>query len=757
MPNEKFVNPYTFIGLGKKKSSGGGKGKLTGVLHCNLKTLTPLIIPSAANEDAFPAIADDIVAKWNEREPDKKIKREDIRSYDFFSYDNPAGNREGIESKPVIPGSSIRGMIRSIYETLTDSCLSSIDEDMVLNKRSVIPYDRDRDNPNMGVGIVEKVGDKWVLKKGKKALLPVDRVDGFRPVFEPGTKTPKFKLFSRRSLPRWGTKIYIKFGGAYGRNKNLEYPVVSDISQASSNNRDEKVAYHLPGYKFGDSNRKHFDTVVYDFENAKPFELTPDDIKRIKELETLYNETNAKDSAPYKGWANFKAGKPFPVYFENMGGVLYISPACISQEVFARKVGEMIGEFAPCNDSDNLCEACKLFGMVGKGGESGKINAVASKVSFRDATSQDAGQWYDQPKPLAILGQPRPSATEFYMKQPDVDAAIFNYDYYITHGERNTEKNRKHKLSSAEIKGRKFYWHSDNTATRYAKPTDRPDMSIIARAVKAQRSFELSVAFENLSEEELAKLIWVLTIGGKASSQDGNPTHGLKLGHGKPIGFGSIGINIDYGRSGVFLLDDNLNIALSELEVSEDFNIILGGETLPDVSKRLRHIPEFLRVSIWKDRHNNVMYPLCESKGTESVFAWFGANRRGLGNDFNPQFISTLPELSNTAHSQEMSLNPADSGNRGGQDYSPLPEKKDEGNKPMASLFSPVKPEVAKPAAPPAPKDKQINEAFTHLGKKFGRMKALDGKHLATLKAIPEGHPLYDKAQKVIKDYEGTT
>ncbi|MCL2571358.1 MAG: TIGR03986 family CRISPR-associated RAMP protein [Defluviitaleaceae bacterium] len=648
MPSDKFVNPYTFIGLGDWKSEGTGKGQLTGVLKCNLKTLTPLIIPSAANEDAFSKFADELVCKWNKekKSTDKEVDRKKVRSYDFYSYDNPEDDREKVSpSSPVIPGSSIRGMIRSIYEALTDSCLSTIDDDTVLNKRSVIPYDRERKSDNMGVGIVEKIDGKWFLKKGKKALMPVFG-EGFTSATNKATGE-KFKRIGREKYPGWGREMYVLFGGMYGKAKHLEYPVISS-AEKSRTRQDEIPAYHLPGVRFGDTTKKHFDTVVYGYESDKtPYKLSPDDINRATKIASLY-KANAKNPnmPPYDGWANIEADKPFPVYFEKLGNVYYISPACISQEVFARKVSEIVGDFAPCKNSASLCDACNLFGMVGKDDDdsegSGNVNALASRVSFRDATSLQENDWYEnegKPIRLAILGQPRPSATEFYMNKIE-GADYYNYDYKITHG---AGKNKKEVLSAeaVSIKGRKFYWHSKDT--QVANPTDRPDMTVISRAVKAEHSFTFDVAFENVTEDELAKLIWVLTIGGKASGDA--PSHGFKLGHGKPIGYGSVGISIDYDKSGVYKIDDSLNISLHPLPSK-------------DITASLTHTNEFMRVSNWIGKHENVMYPKSGPKGSESVFAWFQANRRGRGNDFTQQFIKTLPDLSDAEHDQNLPRNP---------------------------------------------------------------------------------------------------
>lgn len=118
-----FINPYNFIPMGKKKGKVSREGgKLSGRITYILKTKTPLFIPNISCDTAFA------VSSHN---PGHK-------SYDFFSYHNLSNEKHGdkICYRPVIPGSEVRGMFRSNYEILTDSCLSSLDSDMQLSKRT---------------------------------------------------------------------------------------------------------------------------------------------------------------------------------------------------------------------------------------------------------------------------------------------------------------------------------------------------------------------------------------------------------------------------------------------------------------------------------------------------------------------------------------------------------------------------------------------------------------------------------------------
>ena len=127
LSTDRFVNPYTFYPGPDKKASyeeyEDKKEYLTGKITVEIKTKTPLFIPHSGTEKAFKV-------------PNAP---EEHKSYDFFTYSEA---REGMPlsekntEKPVIPGSEIRGMIRSVYEALTDSCFSAINEDALLYKRT---------------------------------------------------------------------------------------------------------------------------------------------------------------------------------------------------------------------------------------------------------------------------------------------------------------------------------------------------------------------------------------------------------------------------------------------------------------------------------------------------------------------------------------------------------------------------------------------------------------------------------------------
>ena len=146
----QFINPYNFIAIEGKKPervdkleeslNKGGTDLKTGVITYKLTTKTPLFIPNTSSDRAFPYVND----AQQKDDQHKEHKFQDFFSYTDLSRTNKPYTEENAERldfkkdvyEPVIPGSEVRGMIRSIYETLTNSCFSVMDEENMISKRT---------------------------------------------------------------------------------------------------------------------------------------------------------------------------------------------------------------------------------------------------------------------------------------------------------------------------------------------------------------------------------------------------------------------------------------------------------------------------------------------------------------------------------------------------------------------------------------------------------------------------------------------
>ncbi len=247
-------------------------------------------------------------------------------------------------------------------------------------------------------------------------------------------------------------------------------------------------------------------------------------------------------------------GALVPVYWfrvERDGKPLYyLSGAAAGRVQQRRKWAEIMGAHSPCETLDippeeerrrrdemryGLCPACALFGTVADGGTRGRLRFTDAVAVAEPELSLHT---------LQILGEPRSSSFEFYLRKPDPEAVYWNYDFY---GVRHTERNQWGKavewteyrdLPRATPRGRKFYWHSQ-PARDWDDELDRDkrkDMSASMEAASAGAEFAFRIYFDRITETQLQDILWLVTLG---DNRQDSPLQ-YKLGHAKPLGYGSV-------------------------------------------------------------------------------------------------------------------------------------------------------------------------------------------------------------------------
>lgn len=158
---------------------------------------------------------------------------------------------------------------------------------------------------------------------------------------------------------------------------------------------------------------------------------------------------------------------------------------------------EKLGSFKICNDKDNLCFACRVFGTVG--GDTGDF-AYSSRIYFDDAVSKKSNRISFKEQGL-VMGVPDTSAKRLY------------YD-------------------NNKIRGRKFYWNYERV-----KEDDKKGRSASRiKFLNENTEFNFNVYFKNLTEEELGVLIYAIEL-----------EEGLyhKIGRAKCYGYGRCELSID--------------------------------------------------------------------------------------------------------------------------------------------------------------------------------------------------------------------
>lgn len=576
-----FVNPYNFIKFPSKKAKAyTDEDRHTGVIEYTITTKTPLFIPNSSSDSAFKI--------------SKKVN--DHKSYDFFSYTelDPTKTYNGKYHVPVIPGSEIRGVVRNVYETLTNSCMGLLNADEYPVKRSMEMFKpalmyKDREG-----NFALYKAKSWKIGRaeyGKKGSVP----KGFEN-YPNGTKVyyeepPRINRFDAKPIEKYSMKqekypeegYLIKWGMGVEKAHYHVFSLEEEI-----NLRNKKAGIH---FSKDDIERKLLR--VIDYYLAEPG-LTDAN-------KAAYEEYKRDVEAFLKGMEN----SYFPVNYSSPSrGIYYLAPATYTKEVSDNNVGKLAGEFAPCEK--DYCPACDLFGYVGKNNESCK----GSKIRFTDmyvSEEKEAESYYMQDcVTIQALGEPKLGNTEFYLRQP-MGATFWNYDYYIRNGEL--------KLSNGILRGRKYYWHHQKV--KLSEDVEATKLNKTIRPVKENESFNGKLYFEDISKKQLNQLMWILNSGSEGL--------GLKLGGAKPLGFGSVSCKVDkVTERNVVVSGGKINYLMNEIPADgvlyedAEFGRLVRSEFYKIAG--LKSVPEDVEITYPKEKSQ-------KGKTLTEGYKWFGNNR----------------------------------------------------------------------------------------------------------------------------------
>lgn len=274
---------------------------------------------------------------------------------------------------------------------------------------------------------------------------------------------------------------------------------------------------------------------------------------------------------------------------EHEGGRIELYPGMITRESFARSPAHLLGdELFPAARSTKLTAAERIFGWVPpeRSGEPNSAHRGQLRVGAVSCLSEHAaphagtGSWQ-----LATLNSPKPSHARFYTRDSQGDPT---HGLPKRKGYRATDRLAGHKVYPHQERGPDYWrlpaggWVSPaNEGGNFPKdadghfrnflsaPKSAPAVSVaITDWVEPGVRFEFTIYLSNATRTELAALLWILSL-----SDDDLV---LKLGMGKPLGFGSILVGIDWARS---------TIRSSE-QLREHFGRLTSGPTVDPATAR---------------------------------------------------------------------------------------------------------------------------------------------------------------------------
>lgn len=570
--NNYFINPYTFVeGEETKKYEGmTKKGSNTGVFTCRIYPKTPILVPDPFDKEVFRE-------SISTSDSGEEIKTEHY-SYKFLHI----GDEKNI--KPIIPGSSIRGPLRNMYETLTDSCYATASTDQYITARPKKAFEP---------ALLKKNGNIWELYSATRYKFQINEY---------------FKELGKSTDPNISSMSYLSAAKKYGKpvkfDEYLNRVNVNNrvITQYFAKNIGSSTAVKEGYYYVGEyiSNKKYESIFVKKNEIKN---ITPNSIKQafdaLKDTLKVYRDekVNQKfvksivkwNADQHGGYANVdldafeKNGGVLPIWYKEVNGKYYFSLASIGRFKYYTPIDSILKKKnkMPCADLKKLCKACSLFGMVGN--EEGLGSSIRITDAIFEGNISDSIKEYN----LTELRTPHPSYLPFYAK---TDNYLSGYD--------NPQCN---------IRGRKFYWHFKPD---YNKLKNLPEDKVDTKMCGIDKgSFTFKVYFENITDEQLAELATLLCLG----ENDKNGKRCYKLGHGKPLGFGSAKIVVEKLDIREFKSQDtqykiesynNLASDLKNWDLLKDdkFN-----EPLMNIGNSLDNISKVLNLKT--NNNNKVKYP----------------------------------------------------------------------------------------------------------------------------------------------------
>jgi hypothetical protein len=456
-----------------------------------------------------------------------------------------------------LPGSSVKGAVRSLHETLAGGCLRVLDETFLPSYRNAasvlspqwtlaVVDSATRDGQPLSVTLCDTV--VWVRGEQLHQAWDDRRLQtGRRVSFPLRTRTvlDRLELLDDQPVQAGGDwTVLLTDAGARSREKGVYFaacgrvgasvaPVSEDawrqFRRAVSGARD--VRQRRAKARAGD-------TAGGPAAQWPPVSLGDKRIGRRKEVTGRFDTGDVLWVRCAQS-GETAAGSP-DGHSDTATVVDALSLSAIWRHPGTGELATRVPPYLlPCTDPTRLCASCRIFGAADTTPRdpdgNARQRAYAGHVRFGDAVS---------PAPVALqsvnrapLGAPQPGAGQFYLRYSDTSSAA---DGEVPTREWGAAPDTR---EPRQVRGRKFYWHADPQRQQVPRHEARPHQSRLAVArqlAPAGTVLEQAITFDNLDEADLGGLLATLQPGRVLPPDTpGNRVLGLRLGGGKPLGLGS--------------------------------------------------------------------------------------------------------------------------------------------------------------------------------------------------------------------------
>jgi CRISPR-associated protein (TIGR03986 family) len=492
--------------------------RYTGHFEVTLTTRTPLYVRGPLSLERF-------LEQETGADARKPFREQVKNTPDFFHTGDP--------TEPVIPGSSLRGMIRGLLEIVSYGKVQGVTEQRLffrtVDDTSVGRYYRGRMANKVETGFLRRVSSsRFVI-----VVCPMARVFGDMLGEFP------FEGNAPNAYPRWnGTPrqwqpVWVRLASGLRMP-----PLVSEIRYENPNEESwQEGRLVITGLM--QNKRKEF-VFLLPAKEAECIEVPEEMLERFHDDDQLtqWQERAFRANDPEStcrrrdGWLRSDPGEPGdPVFFlREEGALTFFGRAGMFRVPYGRSPSDMIPEHLRRPGDIDYAEALFGFtrrrGVVGKQGD--RTRAYAGRVFVTDAQLMRSAEKPDPRLPAlvpSILATPKPTAFQHYLTQQRPDSR----DLLNHYGDQ----------AATTLRGHKLYWHQGprqpGELKAVGKVQNDSTQHTQMRPVGAGTTFRFRVYFENLSDRELGALCWVLH-----PLSDPGREYCHSLGMGKPLGMGVV-------------------------------------------------------------------------------------------------------------------------------------------------------------------------------------------------------------------------
>lgn len=428
-----------------------------------------------------------------------------------------------------IPGSTLRGYMRGLMETLTKARLTQMEADVQLSYR-------DLSNENYKDHLTKKEDDGY-RPLSKAGWLDLASGDVY-PVEHYRVEIKDIESVFRKRLPgrikaeeqydRLGNRIPpVYFTPGEERSHphsqgaiHLIYKKAGDLSKEQGQKQEQKLGYLILTGRPGD--RKHMQFIF-----LPPSEETkklPDEVR--KQFQYIY------ENSTHLAWLlrHSVEGK-IPVFYveDGAGQIKYMGLSQMFRFPYKYKVGDKRPRAHKEPEGEQLDFVQLLFGTT-------ETNpARKGRLSFGLLQGPHEREQVQVGPYSVILSSPKSSFYPTYLDQSKAKSRYFTWND-----------------DDAVLAGRKFYPpHKEGEPVESALQNEQNQMTTTLHPLQTGTTFSGVVRFHNVLPEELGALLLLLTLG---EIEPNKRFH--TLGMGKPYGFGKSQIHVSrldiaYGDSSV--------------------------------------------------------------------------------------------------------------------------------------------------------------------------------------------------------------